>query len=219
MNADVSTLNHESGPPARPDVPIQPLAASGERGSRAADRSAAATTAASADRLFGADVFLALPTPTALLAPSGIVTAVNLAWCELTGDDTATDVGRPLWRRFAPAERAHLVALVERMRDATDGTPVVAGTQIRRTDGRPIDVALRVGTTRGGGPAVVLAQLEPLAGHAHDGIRRPGTGDRQVALATIARAVSVSSTIADISAPVIAAIARATGCPLVALWR
>jgi signal transduction histidine kinase/CheY-like chemotaxis protein len=216
--ADVSTLNREPGPPARSDVPTQPLAAPDERGSRAADRSAGLTSS-SADRLFGADVFMALPTPTALLAPSGIVTAVNMAWRGLTGDDAAGDVGRPVWRRFAPAERSHLVALVERLRDATDGTPIVAGTQIRRTDGRTIDVALRVGTTHGGGPAVLLAQLEPLAGQAHDNVRRPGTGDRQVALATIARSVSVSTTIAGISESVIAAVAHATGCPLVALWR
>jgi CheY-like chemotaxis protein len=170
---------------------------------------------------------MALPSPTALLAPSGIVMEVNTAWRRLTGDDTAADVGRPVWRRFAPAERSHIVALVDRLRDtahdASDGSPVVSGTQIRHTDGRRIDVALRLDTTRraprGTGPDLVLAQLEPLPGQHDDAVRRPGTGNRQVALETIARSVSVSTNVARVSASVISAVARATGCPLVGLWR
>jgi signal transduction histidine kinase/CheY-like chemotaxis protein len=182
---------------------------------------------ASAGKAFGPEVFMALPSPTALLAPSGIVMEVNAAWRRLTGDDTAADVGCPVWRRFAPAERSHIVGLINRLRETahetSDGSPVVSGTQIRHTDGHRIDVALRIGTTRDAvrstGPDLLLAQLEPLPGQQDDTVRRPGTGDRQVALETIARSVSVSTNLARISASVITAVARATGCPLVGLWR
>jgi signal transduction histidine kinase/CheY-like chemotaxis protein len=165
---------------------------------------------------------MAVPTPTAIVAQSGIIVEVNTSWRRLTGDRAGSDVGDPLWRRFAPAERAHIVALIERLRDTPDGpadaAPTVAGTQIRDVDGRRIDVALRLASARDGGPLLV-AQAEPLTGTRLAGVRRPGTGDRQLALAAIARAVSTGTDVSRIARSVIPTVARATGCALVGLWR
>lgn len=177
--------------------------------------------------MFGPNLFKAVPSPTALLAPSGIVVAVNAAWRHLTGDDTAADVGGPVWRRFAPAERSGIAALVDRTRetvdDAVDGRPIVAGTQLRHVDGRCIDVALRLCATRDNGALLLLAQIEPLAVTERQTGRRsghrPGTGDRSLALATIARSVGTGTSVRGMSEPVISAVARAMGCPLVGLWR
>ena len=171
---------------------------------------------------FGAEIFDALPSPMALVAPSGIVAEVNAAWCRLTGDDPEVDVGRPLWQRFSPAERSHLAALVDRYAHAgaTERRPTVAGTQVRRADGHRIDVALRLGTTTDDrAPRVLLVQLEPLAEDRERMVRRAGTGDQQLALATIARAVAAGGDLRRIAGTVIAAVGRATGCPLVGLWR
>lgn len=171
---------------------------------------------------FGAEIFDALPSPMALVAPSGIVAEVNAAWCRLTGDDPEVDVGRPLWQRFSPAERSHLAALVDRYAHAgaTERRPTVAGTQVRRADGHRIDVALRLGTTTDDrAPRVLLVQLEPLAEDRERMVRRAGTGDQQLALATIARAVAAGGDLRRIAGTVIAGVGRATGCPLVGLWR
>lgn len=172
---------------------------------------------------FGAEVFDALPSPMALVAPSGIVTEVNTAWCRLTGEHADTDVGRPLWQRFSPAERAHLAALVERYAHAAgpDTRPTVAGTELRHADGRRLDVALRLGaTTDDRAPRILLAQLEPLASDDREAaVRQPGTGDRQIALASIARAVASGGDLDRCAGTVLAAVARTTGCPLVGLWR
>jgi PAS domain S-box-containing protein len=171
---------------------------------------------------FGAEIFDALPSPMALVAPSGIIGEVNAAWCRLTGDDPEVDVGRPLWQRFSPAERSHLAALVERYAHAgaTEQRPTVAGTQVRRADGQRIDVALRLGTTTDDrAPRVLLVQLEPLAEDRERMERRVVTGDQQLALATIARAVAAGGDLRRIAGTVIAAVGRATGCPLVGIWR
>ena len=171
---------------------------------------------------FGAEIFDALPSPMALVAPSGIVAEVNAAWCRLTGDDPDVDVGRPLWQRFSPAERSHLAALVDRYAHAgaTERRPTIAGTQLRGADGHRVDVALRLGTTTDErAPRVLLVQLEPLAEDRERMVRRAGTGDRQLALATIARAAATGGDLRRIAGTVIAAVGRATGCPLVGLWR
>jgi signal transduction histidine kinase len=168
--------------------------------------------------MFGHHTFLAIPSPTALLAPSGVVADVNDAWCRLTGEG-ASDVGEAVWRRFAPAERARIAALVERFGQTASTTPVVAGTQIRHTDGRHIDVVLRLAMAHDHGPPHLVAQVDPLSGERHDDVRKPGTGDRQLALASIARSISTGISLGSISNTVISAVARATGCPLVGLWR
>jgi signal transduction histidine kinase/CheY-like chemotaxis protein len=172
--------------------------------------------------MFGPSVFLAMPSATALVAPSGIVIDVNAEWRRLTGDDATDDAGAPLWRRFAPAERSHITTLVERAHDTVDvpeARPLVAGTQLRQADGHSLDVALRVGATRDSGAPVLIVQMEQLAEPRHDTRTRPGTGDRHLALATITRSVATGTDVQRIGANVVAAVARATGCPLVGLWR
>ena len=171
--------------------------------------------------MFGPSVFLAMPSATALVAPSGIVIDVNAEWRRLTGDDATDDAGAPLWRRFAPAERSHITTLIERARDTVDvpdARPLVAGTQLRQADGHSLDVALRVGATRDSGAPVLIVQMEQLADPRHDTRTRPGTGDHHRALATITRSVATGTDLQRIGATVVAAVARATGCPLVGLW-
>ncbi|CAN5900353.1 hypothetical protein BH23ACT10_BH23ACT10_10560 [soil metagenome] len=178
---------------------------------------------AHADWTFGPEVFDALPSPMALVAASGIVAEVNTAWCRLTGDTADADVGRPLWQRFSPAERSRLADLVERYshEGERDRRPAIAGTQLRRSDGRCIDVALRLGTTSSGpGPRILLVQLEPFAEDRDRTMRRPpGTGDRQLALTTVARTVAAGGDLRRVAATVLTTVARATACPLVGLWR
>lgn len=213
MIADVSTPNREPGPSLDSDPTTWPMSGAGARTGR--------DTPSAAGWMFGPGVFMAMPSATALLAPSGIVIEVNAQWRRMTGDDAADDAGGPLWRRFAPAERSHIAALIERARDAADvpdHRPLVTGTQVRLADGRCLDVALRVGATRDSGALVLIAQMEQLA-EPHHTRRRSGTGDRHLALATIARSVSTGVDLRRISETVVAAVARATGCPLVGLWR
>lgn len=180
---------------------------------------------------FGANVFKALPTATALLAPSGIVVAVNAQWTRLAADSHV--VGHPLWRCFAPAERSHITALIARVRDAADADqrnrttgepgavsrPVVTGTQLRHHDGRCADVALRLAATREHAALTLIAEVECLAGSQPTVLRRPGTGDRQLALTEIARSAIAGTDLARIGDSVTATIAHVTGCPLVGLWR
>lgn len=212
MNADVSTSNRDVPPAADVRVNARSRAPATDAGDRTPH----------VGWTFGHEVFAALPSPTALIAPSGIVAEVNAAWCQLTGDDPDADVGRPLWQRFSPAERASLASLVERQSAAatSDRRPIVAGTQLRHADGRRIDVALRLAvTTDQHGPPILLAQLEPLA-EERDRIARPaGTGDRQLAVAAIARAVASGGDLRHIAQSMVATVARASGCPLVGLWR
>ncbi|MBW3604078.1 MAG: response regulator [Actinobacteria bacterium] len=158
----------------------------------------------------------------ALVAPSGIVAEVNAAWCRLTGADAGADVGRPLWQRFSPAERSRLATLVERYgHDApSPPRPAVAGTQLRRVDGRRVDVALRLGTAADDRrPRILLVQLEPFAEDHQRTVHRTGTGDRQVALTSVARTVAAGGELRQIAETIVTAVARATGCPLVGLWR
>lgn len=178
------------------------------------------TTHAAARSAFGRGVFMALPTATALVAPSGILTDVNVEWCRLTGTDD--DTGTPIWRRFAPAERSHITGLIARLRDTADtrdARPHVTGTQLRLGDGRYIDVALRLSATRHDGVVVLIAQMERLSGGGGEPVRRPGTGDRHLTLATIARSAATGTDLRRISHGVVTAIAHVTGCPLVGLWR
>ncbi len=220
-DADVSTLNRDA-PPGDADATPRSAdhdAADNQPPDDAHTRSPGSTHVG---WTFGPEVFDALPSPMALIAPSGIVAEVNAAWSRLTGDTADVDVGRPLWQRFSPAERSHLAALIERYARAEqqEQRPTVTGTQLRRTDGKRIDVALRLGATAlGRGPRILLAQLEPLAEDRDRTIRRAGTGDRQLALTTIARAVASGGGLQRIAAAVISTVARATACPLVGLWR
>lgn len=217
----MSTLNPEAGQRLDSDPSTWPLAGGDDRD--AGTGPAAGERSTPPAGMFAPHVFMAMPSPTALLAPSGIVVEVSTEWQRLTGDIEATDIGAPLWRRFASAERSHIAALVQRVREtvdeAYDTRPLVSGTQIRHVDGRRLDVALRLGATRDSGALVLIAQVELLAGQRRDGGRRPGTGDRHLALATIARSVATGSDIRRIGDTVISSVARATGCPLVGLWR
>lgn len=214
MIADVSIPNPEPGTSLDSDPTTWPMSGTGA----GAGQDATSTVGWA----YGPGVFMAMPSATALLAPSGIVIDVNAEWRRMTGDDAADDAGGPLWRRFAPAERNHIAALVERARDTADvadARPLVTGTQLRQTDGRCLDVALRLGATRDNGALVLIAQMEQLAEPRDDKHRRPRTGDRHLALATIARSVSTGVDLRRISETVVASVARATGCPLVGLWR
>ena len=172
--------------------------------------------------MFGPSVFMTMPSATALLAPSGIVIDLNAEWRHMTGDDQGQDAGTPLWRRFAPAERNHIAGLVERARESVDNPdarPQVTGTQVRHVDGQLLDVALRVTATRDNGALVLIAQIERLPTPGNEATRRAGTGDRHLALATIARSVSTGTDLRRVGETVVTAVARATGCPLVGLWR
>lgn len=182
------------------------------------------TRPSAAGWMFGPALFSALPSPMALVSISGVVATVNDAWRELVGDDGSVDIGRPLWRRFVTAERAHVAAVVEQLRgaacDTPQGVPTVTGTRIERADGTGIDVALRLSTSGDRGRTrLLVAQLEPLAVAAARDRRRPGTGDHALALAAIARAVAAGGPSQRTLRGIITSVARATGCPLVGLWR
>ena len=216
MIADVSMLNHEFTPTADPTTHTDEAQTCARVDSARPQQDLDAAS-------FSRELFTAIPGPIALVDPSGIVLEVNAAWCRLTGAERSDDIGRPLWQRFTPAERTHVAALIERVGPLddhlADEPSLTAGTQLRRADGRAVDVALRLGAAPDGSRPIVLAQLEPLPGDRARTARRPGTGDRQIALAGIARSVASGGELHRIGRSVIAAVARATGCPLVGLWR